>query len=306
MRRNHARLATVAILVLVVLAGCSGAGGDGSNGGDGGSGDGVGLSSSTGAGGAGGDGGGDESAERASEASFDAGESAATRARARAIIRTGTVSVEVESFEGATTTLGELVRERGGFVAGSERTVHGEGNESWTSGTLVLRVPSENFSAVFDGTRGLGTVESATSDTEDVTDQLVDLNARLDNLEAQRDRLRALYDRANETEDVLAVGRELSEVQGEIERLEARRRSLEERVSLSTLTVRLHEPRPEGTGIERTAFPEIGPLGAFLDSVDGVVVALRTLVVAVAYATPYLLVFGLPLVGLAAVLYRRR
>lgn len=294
---------------MIVLAGCSGAGSD-AGGGDGGNGaDGSDLSTGAASGGDGGSGGGsdgDAPAEQAAEASFDAGESAAAQSAGRAIIRTGTVEVEVESFENATATLGDLVRQQGGFVAGTERTVHGEGNRSWTSGTLVLRVPSENFSAVFDGTREIGTVQSATSDTQDVTDQLVDLNARLENLEAQRDRLRTLYERANETEDVLEVGRELSEVQGEIERLEAERRSLEDRVALSTLTVRLHEPRPDRTGIERTAFHEVGLLSAFLDSVDGVAVALRTLVVAVAYATPYLLVFGLPLVGLAAVLYRRR
>jgi hypothetical protein len=304
MRRNHARLATVALVVLVVLAGCSGAGvGDGGNAADG-------ADPSTGAGAGGGDGGsggdGGDTAEQAAEASFTAGESTAAQPRGRAIIRTGTVEVEVESFGNATSTLGELVRERGGFVAGTERTVHGEGNRSWTSGTLVLRVPSGNFSAVFEGTREIGTVESATSDTQDVTDRLVDLNARLDNLEAERDRLRTLYERANETDDVLEVGRELSEVQGEIERLEAKERSLEERVALSTLTVRLHEPRPDRPEIERTAFHEVGLLAAFLDSVDGVVVALRTLVVGVAYAVPYLLVFGLPLVGLAAILYRRR
>ncbi|MDX1746286.1 MAG: DUF4349 domain-containing protein [Halobacteriales archaeon] len=310
MRWNRARLATVALVVLVVLAGCSGAGGGG--GGD--SGDGGGETDlSTGgeapeASGDGGGGGGDSGPEQAASASFSGGEQTDLSGPAveRAIIRTGTVTVEVESFENASATVAELVAEQGGFVAGSERTVHGEGNRSWTTGYLVLRVPSENFSAVFEGAGAVGTVESATSDTEDVTDQLVDLNARIDNLEAQRDRLRTLYDRANETQDVLEVGRELSEVQGELERLEAKRRALRERVALSTITVRLHEPRPDRPAIERTAFHEVGLISAFLDSVDGVVVALRTIVVAIAYATPYLLVFGLPLVGLAALVYRRR
>jgi hypothetical protein len=313
MRWDRARLVTVVLVVLVVLAGCSGAG----DGGGGDAGDGADLSAGAEADGGGsggetdggdGSGDGDAPAERASKASFAVGESAGASGPAveRAIVRTGTVEAEVESYDDATTALRELVRERGGFVAGSERTVHGEGNQSWTSGELVLRVPSENFSAVFDGARGVGTVESATSDTEDVTDRLVDLNARLENLKSQRDRLRVLYDRANETEEVLEVGRELSEVQGEIERLEAERRALEERVALSTLTVRLHEPRPERSTVEEAAFHEVGLVAAFLESVDGVVVALRTVVVAVAYAAPYLLVFGLPLAGLGAVLYRRR
>ena len=51
--------------------------------------------------------------------------------------------------------------------------------------------------------------------------QLVDIEARLESLRAERDQLRTLYRQANATDDVLAVQRELSDVQREIERLEA-------------------------------------------------------------------------------------
>jgi hypothetical protein len=289
------------MVLLLVLAGCSGAGGGADAGGGGQSADLAEDADGASAGGDGGDGG-----ERA--AGVDAGTSSefSAQAASRAIILTGEVRVEVESFENASTRLRELARQQGGFVASSEQTVHGSGNESWTSGRLVVRVPSENFSALYDASQGLGTLEEATSDSEDVTEQLVDLNARIENLKAQRDRLRTLYERANETEAVLEVSRELSDVQGEIERLEAQRRSLEEQVALSTLTVRMHEPRPEPRIAEQVPFHETGLVTAFLSSVNGVVVAIQTVAVAVAYAIPYLVVFALPVVGLAVFLYRRR
>jgi hypothetical protein len=295
------RLAVAATVVLVLLAGCSGAGLS-DNSGDGGD---TSLSRD------GGDGGGAPEAEpeataaAASSADDATGTSGQVRAD-RAIIRTATVSAEVDSFENASDSLRELVESRGGFVATSNREVERRGNETWTRGRLVLRVPSENFSDVYAGARGVGTVESATSDRQDVTDQLVDLNARIENLEAQRDRLRALYENASDTEEVLAVEERLSEVQGEVERLEAKREALRNRVALSTVTVTLHEPRPEYTPEPKPGFHETGLVSAFVSSVNGVVVAFQSIAVALAYALPYVLAFGLPIAGLAAVVYRFR
>jgi cell division protein FtsB len=292
---EHRRLATVALVALVVLAGCSGAGGGGD------AGEGVSMSDQVEQADAAADG-----ETRADGAADTGGAGTDGTARAdRAIIRTGEVRVEVESYDNATARLRTLAERYGGYVSASDRQVRGAGNETFVRGRLVVRVPSENFSALFRGSQGLGTVDSASTDTREVTDQLVDLNARIENLERQRDRLRELYQGANETEAVLEVSRELSSVQGEIERLEAERRTLRERVAMSTLRVEIHEPRPEPV-VRNVPFHETGLVSAFLASIDGVVVAVRTTAVAFAYALPYLLVFGVPVGGLAAVLYRRR
>lgn len=223
-------------------------------------------------------------------------------------IRTGEVSLEVETFGPAVENLTGATRRYGGFVSDTDRERHRDANRTWTTGRVVLRVPRENFSALLSAATAEGTVLSVGTDTQDVTEQVVDLQARLENLRAQRDRLRELYDRANETEDVLRVGRRLSDVQSEIERIEGRLQVLEDRVAYSTLTVRVREPRPEPASEPRAepAWYDTGVMAAFLASVDGVVLALRALVVGVAYLLPYLLVFGLPLLGGALVVRRHR
>lgn len=288
--------ASVAVVGLVLLAGCSGFGlGDQVSDGGGGAPP-RDLDGQTAGGG--GDGG---SEFDAAAASVDAG----TLQRQRAIIRTGRVSLEVESFETARGEVVSATRRQGGFVSGSSRNVHTRGNASWTTGQLMLRVPRENFSEVKTAVEGVGEVKHSETNREDVTEQLVDLEARLRNLRAERDRLRELYEQANETEDVLAVGKRLSDVQGEIERLEAKKRSLETRVAYSTLTVELSEPRPGQALIETDQWYDIGLVSAFLSSVHGVVVTLRALGVVIAYALPYAVVFGLPVAGIGYV-YRRR
>ncbi|MGQ4555175.1 DUF4349 domain-containing protein [Halobellus sp. GM3] len=222
----------------------------------------------------------------------------------RAIIRTGTVAVEVESFESAESDLTATVERYGGYVSDSRQDRRQIGNETWIRGELVLRVPSEDFNALVNDTRALGEVQSVEVNSRDVTDQLVDIEARLDNLRAERDRLRELYQQANSTQDVLAVQRELSDVQGEIERLEARQQSLENQVAYSTLTVRLEEPRPTPGRVAPDRWYDTPLLSAFMQSVDGVVVVARALVVGFAFALPYLIAFALPVVVVAGALWR--
>lgn len=292
--RSRAIIA-VGIALLVVLAGCGGASNEAPRVSDGGS----------GAGGDGGGGGGDSGAPQ-QDAESSGGNDGNAEVVTRARIRTGKMTLTVEQFDAGQSELRTLARSNGGYVSDSSEEVHNRGNRTWTTGHVVLRVPSESFSTVFERAKETGTVVSASQNTDDVTDQLTDIDARLTNLRAQRDRLRTLYDNANETADVLRIGEKLTAVQQKIERLEAKKKSLKDRVAYATITVQLREqpPEPEPEP-EPKQWYETGVLAAFLESVSGVGTVLRALVVAAAYLAPYVVVFGAPVLGLAA-LYRHR
>lgn len=290
----HRRFALLVVGLLVVTAGCSG-----------------GLGSQF----AGGDGqeassrleptGGDTSLSAPeADGTKESSENRIVRIRDRAVIKTGRVRVEVSDFDDARRNLSRKVAAFGGFVSDSRVDVERVDNTSVESGTLVLRVPSENFSEMMAHAKAVGTLESSGTNSKDVTDKLVDIDARLENLRAERDRLRQLYERANDTEAILQVQRRLSDVQGEIERLEARKKQLRRKVELSTIRVELHEPRPDAAGIDASEWYDTPILAAFLASVDGVLVTVRAFVVAAAYVLPYVLVFAPPVVLVAYALRR--
>ncbi|WP_115863403.1 DUF4349 domain-containing protein [Halorussus litoreus] len=299
MARDRRRwLIAVALVLLVALAGCSGSGG-----GDAGGGGAPATAAAEDVQDQGtaaeksGDG------ERAGSADYGAQDG---QTRQRALVRTGTVALTVDDYDATRRNLTQRTRAYGGFVSDTGEQVHTRENRSWTTGELVLRVPKENFSALLEETKRAGEVREASTGTKDVTDQLVDLGARLENLRNQRDQLRELYEEANETETVLQIQERLSEVQTEIERLEAQRESLRQRVAYSTLTVGLNEPEPESSAtVDPDKWYETGLLSAFVSSARGVVVVARGLAVGLAYATPYLLAFGVPVVG-AVAFWRRR
>jgi hypothetical protein len=280
----------VLFAVLVVLAGCGGSAG----GADAGAGGGASESMAV-----------EEDAPRAADTNGGGGDGgSADTVAGRSIIRTGEVRLRVDSYEDSAAALETVAEARGGYVSDSVRQVHDADGNEWTSGRVVLRVPQANFSATMRAIEAEGEVLESQIQTQDVTDQVVDLEARLTNLRAERERLRTLYAQANDTEDVLAVERRLSEVQTEIEQTEARLQSLERRVAYSTITVELSEPRPEGPAPD--AWYDTPVVAAFLESVEGVGVLLRALVVGFAYAAPYLLILFTPLAVLGALLYRFR
>ncbi|AUV81905.1 DUF4349 domain-containing protein [Salinigranum rubrum] len=297
-RRRRHTVVTVLVVLMAVFAGCNGAAqSGGSGGGDGGA-------ASTGA---------EYDAEATAQATEMAAESGGSGDDAssmqsidsRALIRTGHVTLEVTDFERAERNLTQLVESRGGFVSDTQQQQRRVGERTYLMGTVVLRIPNERFSETFNDVQEEGEVIESSTSTEDVTEQLVDIEARLNNLRAQRDRLRTLYEQANDTESILQVERRLSEVQTEIERLEARKQALERRVAYSTITVDIREERPDRLGVDEKWY-DIGFVGAFLESVNGVVVALRAGVVVLGYVLPYLIVLATPigLVG-GALAWRR-
>ncbi|MEF8856312.1 MAG: DUF4349 domain-containing protein, partial [Haloplanus sp.] len=257
---DRRRTVSALLVVLVLLAGCGGSAGGADV--SGGGGDSM-TVAETGAaepaereagGDAGGDGGDGATAQTDDEVTAD-----------RSIIRTGEVRLRVDDYEAARTNLTAIVEARGGYVSDSTQQVHDRGEESWTSGRVVLRVPADDFSETMTLVEEEGRVLESSTSTRDVTEQVVDLQARLENLRAERERLRTLYERANDTEDVLAVERRLSEVQTEIERTEARLQNLERRVAYSTITVEMAEPRPDRPAPDQ--WYDTPVLAAFLDSV---------------------------------------
>ena len=173
------------------------------------------------------------------------------------LIRTGQVSVEVDSLEPAVARVQAAVSQLGGYVA---NTMIQTGRGERRSARIEVRVPSTRFDAAMSAMRPLGKVESFNVSTQDVGEEYVDVAARMANAERLEQRLVTLLaTRTGKLEDVLAVERELARVREEIERYEGRLRYLRTQTSFSTIALHVHEPAP-------VLEPRIGPspiAGAF-------------------------------------------
>jgi hypothetical protein len=108
--------------------------------------------------------------------------------------------------------------------------------------SVTLRVPADEFDAALTELKKLGRVERESQSGEDVTKQYVDLGARLSNARNTEQRLiDVLRQRTGKVADILAVEQEIARVRGDIESMEAEKKSLENRVGFATLQLRLSE-----------------------------------------------------------------
>jgi len=152
----------------------------------------------------------------------------------RLIVRTAEFRVLVESVEGVEPKLQKKVEELGGFIVRAEKSGTGD------SATLAFtfRVPAEKFDAALMTVESLAKrVDYRKVSGEDVTEEYVDLEAQLHNLEATRNRLLGFMEKAQKVEDALEVNRALTDIQGQIERIQGRMKYLRQSAALSTVSV---------------------------------------------------------------------
>lgn len=156
------------------------------------------------------------------------------------LIRTGSLRLRVDDVPAAHEEVGIIARAAGGYVASTRLN----SEQGPTYAEMTLRLPSEGLDSVIDRISALGILLSKELGTQEVTEEYVDLTSRKRNLEREEERLLELLQRAAKMEDLLKVEQYLGNIRGQIEQIAGRLRYLENRVSLSTLTVRLEGPQP--------------------------------------------------------------
>jgi hypothetical protein len=124
---------------------------------------------------------------------------------------------------------------------------------------LTIQVRRDTLDRTVQALRQLAIkVESETGSSQDVTEEYVDLDSQLRNLQASEAAIVRLMDKAQRIEDVLALQRELTNVRGNIERIQGRKRYLERRSEMATISLALRlPPAPEA---QSTVFRGWDPL----------------------------------------------
>jgi hypothetical protein len=154
----------------------------------------------------------------------------------RLVIKTADLSLQVENVTQAEAAVRARAQALGGYVV----KVQTSGADDYINTTITFRVPANRFDDALAGVEGMAKkVLSHTVGGDDVTEQYVDLDSRLRNLEATRDRLLTFLNKADKVEDALAVNQSLTEVQGQIEQIQGRKKYLEQSAAVSTITVAL-------------------------------------------------------------------
>jgi len=163
----------------------------------------------------------------------------------RKILRNADFQLEVPDPVVAQRQITSIAESLGGFVVTSESKQRDVGDRAKQEldVSLVLRVPALQFNSALEQIRGTATrVIQEKTTGQDVTEEFIDLEARSKTQKALELQFLEIMKQAHKVADALEVQRQIAEVRTEIEKLEGRKRFLENRASLSTITIGLQTP----------------------------------------------------------------
>lgn len=238
----------------------------------------------------------------------------------RAIITSAAATVVVDDLTVAAREVGASAEARGGYVESmnvdttqqrSPNTIDdGLEGDAYTSyeympygAWVTVRVPSDELAAVIDELAEVGEVTASSISRQDVTDQTIDLQARIDAAQASVDRLTELMSQAGDLSDLLAAESALSERQATLESYQQQLEMIENRVSMSSLTVSLTEAS-EPVEADPAGFGD-----GLMAGWNGLIATLNGIVIAIGFLLPWLgvaaVVGGLAWVIVLLVRHRR-
>lgn len=154
----------------------------------------------------------------------------------RMIIMTGSFSMVVKDVQESMAAITTLAEASGGYVMSSKSGKSGD----LLVATIVIKVPVTSYEASMAALRKMA-VEPPTesSNGQDVTEEFSDLDAQMRNLQATEKQLLNLLDRAQTVDETLKVYSQLTNIRGQIERIQGRMQYLSKSAAMSTITINL-------------------------------------------------------------------
>jgi len=206
----------------------------------------------------------------------------------REVVRNADMGIRVDDVRASVGGITAITQSAQGRVSNESVDTFGGGAEF---ANMTLRIPASSLDDSLARIGALGTVTSLYISTADVTAQGIDLDARVAALQTSVTRLQQLLAQAKSTGELLAIEKELSARQAELDSLVAQRKALSESVALSTVMVQITP-----TSVASESLPP-----GFAAGLGSGWSALRTVTAALVTVAGFMLPFALvlTLVGLA-------
>lgn len=175
----------------------------------------------------------------------------------RKIIKTGYISINVNSFDETSQLVKTYMEQNNGYVERSDQYADYDSQTNTykgKSGNITVRIESTKFSDTMSYIETLGTVTSQSETVNDITNNYVDAQSRLEVKEQEKERLTELLDSAENIGDIISIESRLTEVISDIESYQAQLNSYDDVVDYSSINISITEKNDESIIPAKTDF----------------------------------------------------
>lgn len=159
----------------------------------------------------------------------------------RKLIRTVNLSLETKDFDNLIADLNTRAAELGGYVESSRINGNSYDSDGSRYAELVIRVPAADTDTLLTHLGESANIVSQSSSISDVTLNYVDLTSRIKSLEAERDALQSMLEKATNTDTLLKIRSQLTDVQYRLDSYQSSLLQMESKVDFSTVNLTVRE-----------------------------------------------------------------
>jgi hypothetical protein len=150
------------------------------------------------------------------------------------IIKTGDLRFEVSNIDESYNSILALVKKYKAIVQNDSQGK----NDYEINRNLTVRLPNENFDAFINElSKGVDFFDRKEISIDDVTEEYIDVSSRIKTKKALESRYLELLKKANKVSEMLEIEKELATIREEIEAKEGRLKYIQNKVSMSTITL---------------------------------------------------------------------
>lgn len=174
------------------------------------------------------------------------GEQSKDPSPSRKRIRTVTLHIEAEDFDGILRHIGERTEALGGYTEQSEtggKQADSRGEPIPRYASMTVRIPCDRLNEFIAEAERQGNVVSRSENTQDITLQYSDIESRKKTLEMEQERIWALLEEADTLDGVIALEKRLSEIRYELESMESRLRLYDNQIEYSIVHLYISEAK---------------------------------------------------------------
>nr|WP_320038517.1 DUF4349 domain-containing protein [uncultured Bacteroides sp.] len=158
----------------------------------------------------------------------------------RKLIKNGSLKFQTNDIDKTDAFIKSAVKKFDAYISNDEKY----SNESNKGCDLTLRVPSAKYDSLMTyiiDNADIKSLDNKSTNIEDVTEDYIDTQTRLKIKKASEAKLIVLLNKAKDLKDLLAVQKQLTDLQADIESIEGRMKYLNDQVNYSTLTVSFYK-----------------------------------------------------------------
>lgn len=214
----------------------------------------------------------------------ESGADTETKVTNRKLIKTVSMDVETEEFDGLISKLENRINALGGYIESSDVRGNSYYDDSrWSN--MTIRIPSDKLDSFVNEVAEISNITWKSENVEDITLNYVDVESRKIALEIEQERLLSLLEMAETVEDIITIESRLSEVRYEMQSYASQLLVFDNQVEYSTIHLSISEvqrltPQEEPGMLERIST-------GFADNMSGAIELVENIIVAVIIMIPY-------------------